>query len=84
MKSKSKRPVNLRLKAAIALAGKTMTEVAEAIGTPKSNLSLKINGHGRFNENEMYLISKFLNVSVTDIFFDPEVHKMITKKQKGA
>lgn len=78
MKKTSKKPVNLRLKAAIILSGKTMTDVAEAIKTPKSNLSLKINGYVRFNEDEMYLIAKYLNVSVTDIFFDPDVHKTIT------
>lgn len=79
MKSKSKRPANLRLKATIILSGKTMTQVAEAIETPKSNLSNKINGHVRFNEDEMYLIAKFLNVNVTDIFFAPEVTELITK-----
>lgn len=84
MNSTPKKPVNLRLKAAIVLSGKTMTSVAEAIGTPKSNLSRKINGYVRFNEDEMYLIAKFLNVSVTNIFFTPEVTESITSESKGA
>ena len=75
----SKMPINRRLKAAIVLSGKTMSEVADAIGIPKSNLSCKINGRIRFNEYEMLKIADFLCVSVTEIFFAPDVNKTITK-----
>jgi transcriptional regulator with XRE-family HTH domain len=79
-----KRPVNLKLKAAIVESGMTMTQVAEMIGTPKSNLSNKIHGYVRFNEEEMEKLANVLNKKVTEIFFNNKVTNPITNEKKGA
>ena len=73
-----KKPVNLKLKSAIIEAGKTMSEVALAIGTTKQNFSRKLNGFFYFDEYEIEQISEILERPVTDIFFNQKVTKRIT------
>ena len=73
-----KRTVNLKLKAAIVESGKSLSDVAIALGTSKAVLSRKINGLYWFNEYEIQAISIILNKPITDIFFGQEVTKLIT------
>jgi len=65
-----KKSVNLKLKVAIMESGKTMSEVADILNMSLNAFSRKVNGFFWFNENEIYIISKFLKKPVTDIFFE--------------
>lgn len=69
---------NLKLKAAIVEADKTLEIVGKEINMTKANLSRKINGISKFTENEMQKISKAVNKPIMEIFFIPDVTKPIT------
>ena len=43
-------------------------EMAEAIGISKNAFSMKLNEKSRFDENEVYMLSKLLNVDVNFLF----------------
>lgn len=65
-----------RLKAAMALAGVTATELAEAIGINSSTLYRKINADGDFTREEITKIASFLKIGaeqVRAIFFAEEL-----------
>lgn len=73
-----KRDTNLKLKAAIVEAGKTLEILAKEIGTSQPTLSRKINGLQDFNESEIVAISKAVNKPITEIFFTKDVTQLIT------
>lgn len=43
-------------------------EMAESIGISKNAFSMKLNEKSRFDENEVYMLSKLLNVDVNFLF----------------
>lgn len=73
-----KKSVNLKLKAAIIEAGKSMTEVAIVLGMTKHSFSRKVNGFFYFDEKEIEQIATLLKKPVTDIFFNSQVTERIT------
>ena len=75
MGKKRKRPPCLKLKAAIIECGMSVDELRASpeVNIAPNTFSRKMNGWEEFKESEMIKISKKLNKSPLDIFFDYEV-----------
>lgn len=64
----------LKFKAALALSGKTMKDLAAYLKMNQSTLYRKTNGSTEFTRKEIQEICEFLNLeSPTEIFFDNEI-----------
>lgn len=64
----------LKFKAALALSGKTMKELAAHLKINESTLYRKTKGKTEFTRKEIQEICDFLNIeSPTEIFFDSEI-----------
>lgn len=68
----------------IKQSGFTQSELAKKIGISKTSLSLKINNHQQFTQNEILRISNEIGIAKKDIpkyFFEGKVNKLNTNER---